>query len=398
MRIAVVTDTFAPDLNGVAMSLDRFCAELMRLGHAVLLMSPVKNAGPSLADHPNFWRVRCDHVPFPGYPGLRLGVPVPKKIKKIWRDNRPDIIYMATESALGFAALKLARKLEIPVASGFHTNFHSYSKDYRLPFLEEVATNYLRKIHNECDATFAPAEDVAEKLRGLKFQRVFVLGRGVDTNLFHPGRRSEKLRSSWGAKAEDPVALYVGRIAPEKNFDLFFKACMALRERLPTLRIVVVGDGPDRKELESNHKDVIFLGAQRGEDLAACYASADLFPFASTSETYGNVVVEALASGLVVTAFNYAAPAKFLRDGENGYLAPMGDKSAFIDQVLRSGEAAFDQKIREAAVSAAADQSWARVVSGFEQRLLKIIEEYKPRGGLLEDVETPSLPSRSLEI
>jgi len=387
MRISIVTDTIAPDLNGVAMSLERFCDGLLQRGHGIQLVSPVKDGGESLAANPAFWRYRTDRVPFPGYPGLKLGVPTTRLIKKLWKDNRPDIVYIATEAAMGVTSLRVARKRKIPAVSGFHTNFHSYSKDYRLPFLEDVATGYLRHFHNESDATFAPAEDVAAKLRDLKFKRVGILGRGIDTGLFHPGRRSEKLRESWGASPTDPVALYVGRIALEKNLKLFFEACDKARETTPNLRVVLVGDGPVRETLQEQHPEAIFAGIQRAEDLAVHYASADLFPFPSMSETYGNVVVEALASGLQVIAFDYAAPAKFLKDRDNGYLIDFSDSEAFIKATSFAVTDPQASAVRESAVDAASDHSWESIVEGFEQDLEKIIANYKPRGALAIDLE-----------
>ncbi len=387
MRISIVTDTFAPDLNGVAMSLERFSKGLLERGHGVLLISPVKAAGQSLAEFSGFYRYRTDRVPLPGYSGLRLGVPTSRKLDKIWKDNRPDIIYIATEAAMGVTALRVARKRDIPIASGFHTNFHSYSKDYHLPFLEDVATDYLRRVHNETDATFAPVEDVADQLRNTGFKNVHVLGRGVDTKLFNPEKRSNQLRESWGASPDDPVALYVGRIAPEKNLDLFFKSCDAMREKAPTLKVVVVGDGPLLENLKDTHPGVIFAGVKRDEELAACYASADLFPFPSTSETYGNVVVEALASGLQVVAFDYAAPAKFIEDGKNGHLCPMADKDAFVAACLRAIENPAATELRAAALRSASGQSWDRIVDHFEAALEKIVAEYKPRGPISFDRE-----------
>tara|TARA_R110002096_G_scaffold4501_25_gene21207 strand:- start:6352 stop:7560 length:1209 start_codon:yes stop_codon:yes gene_type:complete len=388
MRISIVTDTFSPNLNGVAMTLERFSRGLLERGHGVHLISPVKAAGDSLTGFSGFYRYRTDRVPLPGYSGLRLGVPTSRKLRKIWKDNRPDIIYVATETAMGVTALRVARKREIPVASGFHTNFHSYSKDYSLPFLEDMATDYLRRVHNETDATFVPVEDVAEELRKEGFKNVQVLGRGVDTALFNPEkRRSKALRESWGVSPDDPVVLYVGRIAAEKNLDLFFKACDAMREKVPALKVVVVGDGPLLGNLKDAHPEVIFEGVKRDEELAACYASADLFPFPSTSETYGNVVVEALASGLQVVAFDYAAPAKFIEDGKNGHLCPMGDKEAFIAACLRAIENPAAPELRAAAVDSASGQSWDRVVSNFEAALEKIVAEYQPRGPISFDID-----------
>jgi len=208
------------------------------------------------------------------------------------------------------------------------------------------------------------------------FNGVHVLGRGVDGELFDPARRSASLRAAWGAGSKDLVALYVGRLAPEKNVPLAVKAYRAMQQAQTAARCVIVGDGPLRGDLEKAHPDLGFCGMRTGTDLAAHYASADVFLFPSETETFGNVTLEALASGLVVVAYDYAAARMHIETGETGTLVPFGDAPAFVDAavaLLRS-PARLDRMRRQARESVAR-LSWDRVVERFEALMVDAIEE-----------------------
>jgi glycosyltransferase involved in cell wall biosynthesis len=245
---------------------------------------------------------------------------------------RPDVLYVATETPLGIAAIRAAGKRQIQVVSGFHTNFQSYLEDYNLPGMEAVASGILRSIHNATKRTLTPSQDTAAMLTRWGIQNVGVLGRGVDMERFNPANRSEELRRSWGADEGTPVAIYVGRMAPEKNLPLAMRAFEAFRETQPQAKMVFVGDGPRLEAMKADHPRAIYAGARIGADLAAHYASGDVFLFPSSSETFGNVVLEAMASGLGVLAFDYAAPRLVIRLGKNGWLAPFGDEDGFVNQ------------------------------------------------------------------
>jgi glycosyltransferase involved in cell wall biosynthesis len=231
--------------------------------------------------------------------------------------------------------------------STFHTNFHSYSRHYGIGWLQGSIERYLRWFHNRTAATLVPTPELAGQLASRGFRNVGVLSRGVDTALFHPGRRSPALRESWGATAHDPVAIVVGRLAPEKNLELALQAFAAIRRHHPNARMVFVGDGPLRDTLARQHHECHFAGTQLGEALATHYASADLFLFPSLTETFGNVVSEALASGLPVVAFDYAAASSLITNGHNGWRVPYGDAPAFMHTAaeiatahLRNGDSA----------------------------------------------------------
>src|SRR5262249_26063277 len=193
---------------------------------------------------------------------------------------------------------------------------------------------YLRTFHNRTAGTFVPSGDLRDRLLALGVNNVAVLGRGVDCRLFTPERRSEALRSSWRASAEDPVALYVGRLAPEKIIPLEIEAYRAMRRVNAAVRFIVVGDGPERGALQAMQSDVIFCGAHTGEQLARLYASADIFLFPSETETFGNVTLEAMASGLAVVAYDYAAARAPIAHGATGVLAAYGDAAMFIEAAV----------------------------------------------------------------
>jgi glycosyltransferase involved in cell wall biosynthesis len=338
LRIAVVTETYVPEINGVALSAARFVEGLRWREHEIQLVRPRQAQdsndqagerhgipGPDALSRD----VLTHGMPIPRYPGLRMGLPAMRTLLRIWRRNRPDVVHVLTEGPLGWSAVSAARKLKLPVVSDFRTNFHSYSRHYGAAWLSRPILAYLRKFHNRTLCTLVPTEAMRVELAALGFRDLHVVGRGVDTALFDPVRRSEALRAQWKAGPSDPVVLHVGRIAAEKNLAALISAYAAVRAQAPNSRLVLVGDGPARAELQARCPDAIFAGMRRGEDLATHYASADVFLFPSLTETYGNVTIEALASGLAVVAFDYAAAAETIRHGDNGLLAPMGDSGAF---------------------------------------------------------------------
>lgn len=329
LRIALVTETFPPEINGVAMTLGRMVDGLLRRGHSVQLIRPRQSRSESPVEQHGLEEVLADGVPIPNYGGLKFGLPAKARLVKLWQKKRPDLVHVVTEGPLGWSAICAAKKLRLPVTSDFHTNFHSYSGHYGLGWLKAPIAGYLRKFHNRTQATLVPTQRLAQELGGIGYQNLVVVSRGVDTAQFHPGRRSAELRAAWGVAADQLVVLYVGRLAPEKNMSVILKAFAAIRASRPDARLLFVGDGPLRAKLAASCPDAIFAGMRSGEDLAMHYASADIFLFPSMTETFGNVTTEALASGLGVVAYDYAAAADLIDDGDNGCSVPFGDAAAF---------------------------------------------------------------------
>lgn len=333
MRYAIVTETYPPEINGVALTVQGLEQGLRARGHEVALVRPRQLHEKTSAAHELLVR----SLPLPRYPGLRVGLPATRLLTERWRAQAPDAIYVATEGPLGWSAVRAARRLGVPVATGFHTRFDEYMRDYGLPFLVGAALRWMRRFHNDADATLVPTRELAEFLRAQGFQDVVRLPRAVDTALFDPGRRSDALRQAWGIPDGGLAAIYVGRIAPEKNLDLAVRAFRALQRQRPQARFVWVGDGPARARLEREHPDFVFCGVRRGAALAEHFASGDLFLFPSRSETFGNVTLEAMASGVPTVAFDYGAAHEHLRDGEHGAAIADTDDAGFVAAAVRIG-------------------------------------------------------------
>lgn len=370
LTVCLVSETFPPETNGVAMTLGRLADGLVDAGHAVQLITPFRR-DRSIAAYP---RVKARYVagmPIPGYTSMRMGFPAGGAMAALWRrEHLPDVLYVATQGLLGLSALKEAQRRRIPVVSGFHTNFQQYSKHYRVGWLEPAITRYFRYFHNRTAATLVPTESQAAVVRRFGITNPRTLGRGVDADLFHPCKRSEDLRRALGFDPQDPLLLYVGRLAGEKNIDLAVRAAQRARETAPRARLVLVGDGPDGARLEREYPDLIFYGERHGEALAQIYASGDVFVFPSASETFGNVTLEAMASGLPVVVFDYAAARIAVRTGENGIAVPLGREDAFVDEVVKlAADSNLRHRLGASARITAEKFRWQAIVAEFETQL-----------------------------
>lgn len=378
VKLALVTETYPPEVNGVAMTLSRLTGGLVARGHTIevvrprqkdevegLVSEPVDGAGNSGVAQ---WLVPGAPIPF--YKTLRMGLPVQGALVKRWRETQPDVVHVATEGPLGLAALNAAKKLGLPVTSSYHTNFHQYGGHYGLRFGRDLALLYMRWFHNQAACTMAPTDEMCTQLEKEGFERLRTLARGVDAELFSPSRRSAELRANWGAAPDDPVVIYVGRIAAEKNMDQAVDAFLAMQALEPRAKFVLVGDGPQKVPLAAKHPQFHYAGMQRGEELAAHYASADAFVFASVTETFGNVITEAMASGLVVVAYDYAATRQHVRDGENGFTAAFGDKAALVDAARGAMKRRAEwPRIQDAARAKAMTITWDAIIEKFEGEL-----------------------------
>jgi len=232
---------------------------------------------------------------------------------------------------------------------------------------------YLKWFHNRTRTTFTPSPCMMRRLGLLGFENLQMLGRGVDTELFHPSRRCQNLREEWGAGPGDPVLLYVGRVAAEKNLGLFTQSYHQLRKQHPALKAVIVGDGPEKEALRKEMPDAHFAGTRQGEELAAHYASADFFLFPSLSETFGNVVTEAMASGLVTLAYNYAAPKLYIQDGFNGFTAKMNKEKEFLGKASEILEGIHHwPTLRITAHESVQHLAWDSILDRFEQTHLGV--------------------------
>ncbi|HEX6707284.1 MAG TPA: glycosyltransferase family 1 protein [Albitalea sp.] len=370
MRIAYVTETYPPEINGVSLTVERAVQHLRQRGHVVELIRP-RQAGEAALDTPQ--ELRTLGCPIPMYPDLRLGLAASGTLRSRFERTQPQLVHIATEGPLGWAALRAAQALGLPASSDFRTNFHQYSRYYGFGWLSPVVQDVLRRFHNQCHATFVPTRAMRDELAHAGFQRLHVVGRGVDTTLFSPRKRLPALRAEWDA-SDAAVLLYVGRLAAEKNVTLALCAFEAVRMRSPSARMVVVGDGPLRRRLQSEFPAAHFVGMQTGEALAHHYASADLFLFPSLSETFGNVTLEALASGLPVVAFDTAAAAEYVDDCGNGLLAPVDAEKAFVAAACSlAWQHRHLAAVREHARRTALGAGWPEALGRFEACLAETL-------------------------
>lgn len=370
MRYTIVTETYPPEVNGVALTVQAKEQGLRNRGHEVELIRPRQRPDQVAASHELLTR----SAEIPRYPGMRFGFPAHRALRRRWSERRPDAIYIATEGPLGWSALRTARRLGIPVASGFHTRFDEYTRDYGVGFLQPAALSWMRSFHNRSDATLVPTCELADFLAGERFEHVYHLPRAVDTQRFDPARRSQALRERWGVAENGLAAIYLGRIAAEKNLPLAVRAFRELQKVRPDAKFVWVGEGPALDGIRAANPDFVYCGLRRDGDLAAHFASADLFIFPSHSETFGNVTLEALASGVATVAFRYGAAKEHIVDGVSGVAIEGRDEAAFIAAVCRLGadDAARGamalhareavRKLRPAQVSADFDEILQRIV------------------------------------
>lgn len=378
LRIAVVSETYPPEVNGVAVTLSKVVEGLRSANHAVQLIRLRQNGTDAAAQddmYAGYQEVLMRGFPIPNYPDLRMGIPSKSTLIRLWQLKRPDVVHIATEGPLGWSALRAAMYLKLPVSTDYRTNFQSYSTHYGVGFLYKPIMAYLKKFHNLAGCTMVPTEALRASLAAVGFQRLKVVSRGVDTVAYDPAHRSDALRQQWGLAPQDLAVLCVGRLAKEKNLDLLLRAFEAIQARQPSARLVLVGHGPMLQELKLKCPGAIFTGQLRGHTLAEHYASADLFLMPSLTETFGNVTTEAMASGLPVVAFNYAAAAEMIVSGVNGRLAAMRDAEDFV--FAASQVAAQPLQLKSMAAAArqtALGLDWACIVEKFENELQEVID------------------------
>lgn len=399
LRIAVVTETYPPEINGVALSLSRLVRALAQRQHSIQLIRVRQPVDPLPQRSARIVRpapgspmgfdtrdqgqdVLMRGIPIPRYPGLRMGLPCKGDLVRIWSHQRPDVVHIATEGPLGWSALRAARQLKLPVSSEFRTNFHAYSHHYGLGMLTRSIMMVLRKFHNAADLTMVPTAALRDELADSGFRNLAVVGRGVELADFNPNWRSEELRRQWGLAQDALAVVCLGRLAAEKNLMLAVRAFEEMRRVQPLARMVFIGDGPLREALQQRCPDAIFTGMLRGPALSAALASADLFLFPSETETFGNVVIEAMASGLPVLAYRMAAAAAVIRNDESGWTVAPGDEDAFVSaavSVVSDRDLLSGVGTRAAAVAGGLD--WRRIAQQVEENLVDLIDRTRISAG-----------------
>jgi phosphatidylinositol alpha 1,6-mannosyltransferase len=334
VRIAIISESFPPDVNGVAYCVLRVAEHLVRCGHHPLVIAPVPARSVAarasgVPGPPPCPVLRMPSLPMPGYPGFRLGLPT-RRLRGILLAHGTDLVHLASPFLLGASGAAAARRLRLPTVAVHQTDVPGYARVYRLGRLAEAAAwRRLRKIHNGADRTLAPSTASAAELAARGIARVWLWGRGVDTERFHPAKRSDAVRRDL-APGGELLAGYVGRLAIEKHVGL-----LAGIAAMPGVRLVIVGGGPAAETLRRAMPAAVFLGQRHGDDLAQIYASLDVFVHAGSHETFGQTLQEAAASGLPVVAPAAGGPLDLVQDGVTGYLVAPGSAAALEAAVAR---------------------------------------------------------------
>ncbi|MEE6175472.1 glycosyltransferase family 4 protein [Mycobacterium sp. 050134] len=323
MRVAIVAESFLPNVNGVSNSVLRVLEHLRRTGHEALVIAPDNPPAEPRAERIHDG-IRVHRVPsrmFPKVTSLPLGVPMPRMVK-VLRGFDPHVVHLASPALLGYGGLRAARWLGVPTVAVYQTDVPGFAASYGIPMTQRAAWAWFRHLHGLADRTLAPSTVTVDSLVSHGFPRVHQWARGVDVLRYAPSARDEGLRRRWSPEGK-PIVGFVGRLAPEKHVERLIGLSAG-----GAVRVVVIGDGVDRKKLQSAMPAAVFTGALYGDELAAAYASMDVFVHTGEHETFCQVVQEALASGLPVIAPDAGGPRDLVTPCRTGLLLPVDEFEA----------------------------------------------------------------------
>lgn len=351
MRVAIVTESFLPHKNGVTGSVLQSVRHLTALGHETLVIAPGARRTP--ADGATF----LPSIPLPGYPQVRVALARAGRVTGILRDFAPDVVHLASPFLLGWRGLTAAESLGVPTVAVYQTDVIAYMRRYGVPRAARLTAAHVARLHRRATVTLAPSSAAREQLTALGVERVHMWGRGVDTERFHPGRRSDAWRD-WIAPGKVIVG-YVGRLAPEKQVE-----DLAALSDIPGIQVVIVGDGPSRAQLERRMPDASFLGHLGGAELAQAMACFDVFVHPGESETFGQTLQEAHASGVPVIATGVGGPVDLVRSSVDGWLYRPGDLDDLRGRVVDlAGDETKRRAFGAAARARVEERTWPALVS-----------------------------------
>ncbi|OXM88327.1 glycosyltransferase family 4 protein [Paenibacillus rigui] len=365
MRVALFTDTYLPDVNGVAKTLGRWVHFLESRGVECKVFAPqadtTESAGSSGVE-------RFYSIPFLLYPECRMAIPNPLHLKKTLTAFSPDLIHVATPFNLGLLGLHYAKKHQVPLVASYHTHFDQYLNHYKLQWMEPMLWKYMLWFHQECHKIYVPSHSTLLHLQEKGLRHLEIWSRGVEVNRFHPLVDRERVWEAYGVKADKFVILYVGRLAPEKSVDTLLQTYLSLSDEVRQhSQLVIVGEGPLYKpmlEQYGQRDDMTFTGFKQGKALSDLYAAADVFLFPSATETFGNVVLESMASGTPVIGSAAGGVKDTIRHGENGLLCDPGQVAQFVNAVeLLYHEEVYRAQLSGAGRAYSLRQSWDHIFS-----------------------------------
>jgi len=358
LRLAVFSDTYPPQVNGVARTLERLVDAISERG-GVARVFTVTDPESSAQGHV----VRYPSVPFWAYNQVRMAWPRQRLVERSLREFAPTLVHAATEFGVGLAGRTAARSLRVPFVSSYHTSFSAYAKFYRLGLLAEPGWSFMRWFHNAGLRTYCPTQAIVDEVNAEGFTNTAVWSRGVDGVRFSPRFRSPALRARIGASDDTLVVMYVGRLAAEKGLDVALRALRLVNDARPGRMVfVAVGDGPYEAEVRAQAPMGSWLpGKLLGDALSEAYASGDVFLFPSTTDTFGNVLLEAMASGLPVVGAD-VGPTREQLAPDRGWLVAPGDAAAFAESLIALVDDRKRLRVaREQALAFAASKTWAQV-------------------------------------
>ncbi|MED4453145.1 glycosyltransferase family 1 protein [Metabacillus fastidiosus] len=372
MKIAIFTDTFAPDVNGVARTLKRFTDYLESNGHEFIVFAPESTKESLFSSHIH----RFTSMPFFLYPECRLALPNMIQVKAKLQQFKPDLIHVATPFNIGLCGVHYAKKLNIPLVGSYHTDFDQYLSYYDLQIFSKILWKYMHWFHRSFEKIFVPSQETLEQLRKQKFKNLYIWGRGVDCNIFHPHYSTDDVAQKYNIK-EKFLLSYVGRLAPEKDIDILLQLSHKLPEAIrKNVHWLIVGDGPSKEEMMNQAPaNMTFAGYLTGEDLAKIYASSDLFVFPSPTETFGNVVLEAHATGTPVIGANSGGVKNIIQQGRTGYLCEPKNIDQFSNAIITLlTNPTLQLQMSNQAHKYALTQTWDSIFNGLLDEYREVIE------------------------
>lgn len=359
-RVALFTGNYNHIRDGVSLTLNRLVQYLLSQNIEVLVFAPTIDE-PALNHNGELVAVPSKRLP--GRPEYRVSTSFPEAAKVRLEDFSPDLIHIATPDLLGYKALKWAKEQNIPVVSSYHTHFPSYLKYYKLSILEPLLWKYLKWFYKHCEQLYVPTGSMAQFLEELKVEsEIKIWARGIDNNLFNPKKRDEEWRKKHGFRSEDIVITFVSRLVWEKNLKIYAEVVEKLSRKYSHVKSMVVGDGPAGDELKQLLPNAVYTGFLKGDDLAKAYACSDIFFFPSDTETFGNVTLEAMASGLPCIVADAVGSKSLVEHEKNGFLAPVIDTDRFYLYIKRLVEdSSLRQKMAASSIEKAKKYSWENI-------------------------------------
>lgn len=374
-RVALFSGNYNYVMDGPVRALNKLVAYLESQGVEVLVFAPT--AKIAAFEH-NGTLVSVPSVALPGRGEYRLGLGLPRSVRKQLKTFAPDLIHLAAPDILGHRALTWAERNGIPAVASFHTRFDTYPRYYKMAWLEKHVTAFMRRFYQRCEEIYAPSPCMADILQEQNMARsIGIWSRGVDAKLFNPSRRSTQWRRDHGINSNEQVVTFVGRLVLEKGLDVFADTIDLMKERGHKVRALVVGDGPERDAFQARMPDAVFTGYLKGKDLATAYASSDVFFNASVTETFGNVTLEAMACGLPAVCANATGSRSLIKHGVNGFLADSVSAPDFAEHL---GRILSDPDLCAQLASASHDRSlnyhWDRVLGGLYHQYCHVLTHY----------------------